>query len=300
MSDFSAGVMFGAFHQRGGVLGGGEFAGFGEKCRDVRRRIGQRFLIRGGGGVAGEVEDERQIVAGIERDGAEIKNGRDQHDAVDVNAVVLLQIISKRSGAEGAVTFADQKFRRVPAVVAIEIDVDELREHFYVLIHAPEILVLRFADGVAEAGADGIDEDHVGFVEQGIGVVFDFVRRGWSGGVVGIDDAARAEGAHMQPDGCGAGAAVVEESDGALGEILGVAASVGGGINQRGGLAFFVFQQGGGGDGFVGDGLAVDFDGVIAGPGFFFGRIGVWGFGVCCGGGLASFAGSCAATALDG
>ena len=34
-----------------------------------------------------------------------------------------------------------------------------------VLIDAPEILVLRFADGAAEAGADGIDEDQVGFVE---------------------------------------------------------------------------------------------------------------------------------------
>ena len=228
---FFGGSDVGAFHQRGGVFGGGEFASFGEERRDVGRRIGQHFLVRGGGGVAGEVEDEREIVAGIERDGAEIEDGRDKHDAVDVNAVVLLQIISERGGAEGAVTFADKKFRGVPAIVAIEVDVDELRKHFYVLIHAPEILVLRLADGVAEAGADRINENHVGFVEQRIGVVFDFVWRGRSSGVVGIDDAARSEGAHVQPDGCGAGAAVVEESDGALGEILGVAARVRGGIN---------------------------------------------------------------------
>ncbi len=100
-------------------------------------------------------------------------------------------------------------------------------------------------------------------------------------GVVGIDDAARTEGAHVQPDGGGAGAAVVDEGDGALAEILHVAAGVGGGINQRGGFAFVVFQERGRGGGFVGDGLTVDVDGVVGGPGFFLGRIGLGGFGVC-------------------
>src|SRR5580658_2400925 len=133
---------------------------------------------------AGKVKDEGQIVTGVERDGAEIENGRDQHNTVDVNAVMLLQIISQRGGAEGAVTFADEKFRRVPAIAAIEIDVDELREHFYVLIDAPEILVLRLADGVTETGADGVNEDHVGLVQQGIRVVFYFVGSRRSGGVV--------------------------------------------------------------------------------------------------------------------
>ena len=232
-------------------------------------------MIRGRGGVAGDVENVRQVIAGIEGDGAEIQDGRDQHDAVDVNAVVLLQIISERGGTEGAVTFADEKFRGVPAIIAIEIDVDELREHFDVLVHAPEIFILGFGDGVAETSADGIDEHHIGFIEQGIGVVFDFVGRGRSGGVVGVDDAARAEGAHVQPDGRGAGTTVVDEGDGTLREIFDVAARVGGGIDQRGRLAFFVFQQGGGGGGFVGDGLTVDSDGVIGDPRFFFRRVGV-------------------------
>src|SRR5277367_3340210 len=276
---FFGGSDVGAFHQRGGVIGGGEFTGFGEEGRDVGWRIGERFLIHGGGGVAGDVENVGQIIAGIEGDGAEIEDGRDEHDAVDVNAVVLLQVIAEGSGTEGAVTFADEKFRRVPAVVAIDIDVDELREHFDVLIYSPEIFILGFAYGVAEACADGVYEHHVGFVEQGIRIVFNFVRRGRSVGVVGGDDAARTEGAHVQPDGSGAGAAVVDEGDGALGEIFGVAARVGGGIDQRGGLAFFVFEESGGGGGFVGDGLVVDFNGVVAGPGFFLGRVGgVWGF----------------------
>jgi hypothetical protein len=71
--------------------------------------------------------------------------------------------------------------------------------------------------------------------------------------VVGIDDAARSEGAHVQPDGCGTGAAVVDESDGTLREIFGVVARVSGGVDQRGGLALFVFEERGGRDGFVGD-----------------------------------------------
>ena len=169
---------------------------------------------------------------------------------------------------------------------------------FHVLIDAPEILVLRFAHGVAESGADGIDENHVGFIEQGVGVVFDFVGRGRSGSGVGVDDAARTECAHVQPDGSRAGAAVVDEGDGALADVLDVAARVSGGIHQRGWLAFVVFQQCGGGGGFVGDGLAADVSGVVSGPGFFFGRVGVGGFCVAAlasAAGLASLGGSCAA-----
>src|SRR5277367_6974224 len=58
---FFGGGNVGAFHQRGGVIGGGEFAGFGEEGRDVGWRIGERFLIHGGGGVAGDVENVGQI-----------------------------------------------------------------------------------------------------------------------------------------------------------------------------------------------------------------------------------------------
>ncbi len=59
MSDFSAGVMLVPFISAVGVLGGGEFAGLGEKGGHIGRRIGQRFLIRGGGRVAGKIEDDR-------------------------------------------------------------------------------------------------------------------------------------------------------------------------------------------------------------------------------------------------
>src|SRR6266436_7366316 len=78
----------------------------------------------------------------------------DLHDAIEVEAVMRLQVVRERGGAKRAVAFTDEKFRRVPAVVAADIRVDELRQGFNVLIDAPEILVLGFADGVAEASAD--------------------------------------------------------------------------------------------------------------------------------------------------
>src|SRR6266404_3946129 len=126
-----------------------------------------------------------------------------------------LQVVSESSGTEGAVAFADEEFGGVPAIVAVDVHSDELRERLYVLLDAPKILVLRFAHGVAEAGANGIDEDHVGFIEQRGLIVLQLV--GWRRGVfsVGGDDAARSEGAHVQPNGSGAGAAVVDEGDGA-------------------------------------------------------------------------------------
>ena len=84
---------------------------------------------------------------------------------------MILQIISERGRAKRAVAFADQKFRRIPAVVAADVGVDELAERCYVLIDPLEILVFRFADRVAVAGAHRVDEHEVGFVEQALGVV---------------------------------------------------------------------------------------------------------------------------------
>src|SRR6202043_1572735 len=107
----------------------------------------------------------RQVRTLRERDGAEVEHGRDEVDAVEVHAVVRLQVIAESGGAEGAVAFADEEFGRVPATVAVDIERDELREGFYILVDAPKLFVLCFADGAAVAGAYRVDEDHIGFVE---------------------------------------------------------------------------------------------------------------------------------------
>jgi len=100
-----------------------------------------------------------------------------------------LQDVGEDGVAERAITFADEKFGRVPAIVAADVGLDKIGEGTRVLVNAPEILVLGFADGVAEAGADGIDEDEVGFVEQAVGIVFELVGSGRSDAGVDSGDA---------------------------------------------------------------------------------------------------------------
>lgn len=53
-------------------------------------------------------------------------------------------------------------------------------------------------------GADGVDEDEVGFVEPGGGVGFEGVGRGGEGAAIHHADALGAEGAEVEPDGGGA------------------------------------------------------------------------------------------------
>src|ERR1700720_175296 len=108
-----------------------------------------------------------------------------------------LQVVAEGGRAERAITFADEEFGGVPAIVAVDVHGDELRERFYVLIDAPKIFVLRLADGMAEAGADGIDEDHVGLIEQSGLIVLELVGRRGSVLGVGGDDTAWTEGAHV-------------------------------------------------------------------------------------------------------
>src|SRR5208282_3102701 len=149
--------------------------------------------------------------------------------AVEMDSIVLLQVVAENGGAEGAVAFADEEFGRVPTVVAADISDDELRERFGVFVDTVEIFFGGFADGVAVTGAHGVDEDEVGFVEKAFGVVDELVGCGRSAGAVDGPGASRAESAHVQPHGSGAGATVIEKGDGARTEIFYVAAGIGGG-----------------------------------------------------------------------
>src|SRR5882672_1877982 len=126
----------------------------------------------------------------MEGDGAEVEDVGDEDDAVEVHAVVFLEVVAEGGGAESAVTFADEEFGGVPAAVAADVQRNELGEGLYVLVDAPKVFVLRFADGVTESGADWIDKDHIGLVEQRAGIVLQLVRRRWSGFSVGSEYAA--------------------------------------------------------------------------------------------------------------
>src|SRR5215472_15252011 len=112
--------------------------------------------------VGGKIKDVRLVVARTERKRAQVEDTGNQDDAVDRNAAFRSQIFSKRDRAKRAIAFADQEFGRIPAIIAADIGVDEQRERFNVLIDAPKVLVLRFANSMAEARANRIDEDEVG------------------------------------------------------------------------------------------------------------------------------------------
>ena len=236
-------------------------------------------MIPGGGRVARQVEDVGKIDAGIEGKRAEVPDGRDHNDAVQVDAVAALQQIGESGVTEGAVTFTDKEFRGVPTIVAGDVGLHELCQGTGVLIDAPKVLVLSLADGFAETGADGIDENEVGAIEQTVGIVFESVGRGRSDVRIHGDHALRTEGAHVQPDGRGTGAAVVEKGERTLAEILDVAARVRGVVDEGFVLVLFILEENCAGRGLVRDGLTADFDGVLGDGGFFLGRWRRGGFG---------------------
>ena len=95
------------------------------------------------------------------------KHRRDQHHAVQRDALID-QVSAQPGGARGAVAFADQEQRRRPALVAAEIEADELADRRDVALHAKEFLGQFFLGRAAVAGADWIDEDQVGLIEPGL------------------------------------------------------------------------------------------------------------------------------------
>ena len=124
---------------------------------------------------------------------------------------MALQVIGESGVSEGAVTFANQKLWRIPAVVAAQIRDDELREGLDVLVNPVEVFVLGLAHGVAIAGAHRIDKYQIGFVQQALGVIHQFIGRGRRERPVNGVGAPGAEGAHVQPHSRRARPPVVQE-----------------------------------------------------------------------------------------
>ena len=81
-------------------------------------------------------------------------------------------------GAGSAVTFAQQKQGRRPAIVARDVQANEFSEGFDVAFHS-EIFFCEFrVGGAAEAGCDGIHHDDVAAVEQRVLIVGNVVGSG--------------------------------------------------------------------------------------------------------------------------
>src|SRR5207253_1596608 len=109
-------------------------------------------------------------------EGFEIQHRRDQHDAVEGDAAVH-QVAGKPRSARGSVAFAGEEQWRAPALIAGQIEADEVTYAGNITAQAPEFFVELFFDGAAVAGADRVDEYQVALLEPGVGIVFQRVRR---------------------------------------------------------------------------------------------------------------------------
>ncbi|MNX80868.1 hypothetical protein D3C86_1125370 [compost metagenome] len=115
-----------------------------------------------------------------------------------------------RPGAQGAVAFAQDVLGAGPAVELARVAHDGASKGVGVLIHAPEGRTGRLGQRARIAGADHVDEDQVGLVQQGHVVGADVERRrALDHGAVCLHS-HRAKGAHVQPHRRRARPAVIE------------------------------------------------------------------------------------------
>ena len=199
------------------VLAHREAFHLGDQRVERRLRAGQRVVIPRRRGLGRQVERERPIAAAdrgrreidVPVEG-EVEHRREQHDAVDADALTLQRVHQHRR-ARRAVRLAEQELRRVPAAERRDVAVYELAERANVGIDAEEVARLPGRSDAAEAGVGRVDEDEVGAVEQRVLVLDQVERRVGRRLRVADDHAHRSERPHPQPDRRAARAAVVEE-----------------------------------------------------------------------------------------
>ena len=220
-------------------------------------------MVPGGRGVRREEERVGPVVAGNGEDRLDVERDRDEDHAVEGHPFDRLQPVHDAARARRPVAFAEEVFGRVPAAVVADVLLDEPRDRFDVRVDPPEILVLGVAEGPRVAGADGVDHDEVGLVDDAEGVVDELVGRRRRGRGVGRHDAAGAERPEMQPDGRRTGPAVVRERDRAPARAAGVAPDVGGVAHAGPRLVLVVAQDQGAHGGGVADRHAGDRHGAL-------------------------------------
>ena len=138
---------------------------------------------------------------------------RDHDDAADDNALIVLQRACHLGGAEAAIAFAQDVFRRADAAVLGDVKRDRLGERFGVAMHAPERAAAVGLGGATPAGADRIDHHQIGESEPGVRIV-DQADIGAVKAVAESGD-ARTDQAEIEERGAGARTAVEHERYGA-------------------------------------------------------------------------------------
>ena len=102
----------------------------------------QRLVIPRRGRVRGQEQREGQFVAMIEAQRLQVDGKRDQHDAIEKDVVLFLQLPRQSRRAGGAIAFADQVLRAAPAAVAREVEADELAYRIEVALVLVELIHL--------------------------------------------------------------------------------------------------------------------------------------------------------------
>jgi len=126
------------------------------------------------------------------------------------DALLAFERARHLGGAEAAVAFAQQIFRRAGAIVVIDIERDDLGHRFGVTAHAPEFSGVFRLERAAPAGSDRIDENEIGETQPGIRIVAQLGACGVAAAGAEIEKAGPGE-AQMQEGGCGARSAVEHE-----------------------------------------------------------------------------------------
>ena len=106
----------------------------------VLREVGRELVvIRGDHGEGRNQENIRLVVSVGLFEGFEIQHTGEQGDAVERDAAIG-KISGDSGGARGSVAFAQNEQRRGPALVARDVEADELAEGLDVSLDAPEFL----------------------------------------------------------------------------------------------------------------------------------------------------------------
>src|ERR1700684_844102 len=130
--------------------------------------LGQLVAIPGGRGIGGEHQLVGGIDTGIELGNVgiegEVQYLREKNDAVEIDIAFGFEDIRQHSGSRGAVTFAEQVLRRIPASVFREELRDEIGEGLPVRVHTVEGFFAVFAAEAAEAGSGRIHKYKIAYV----------------------------------------------------------------------------------------------------------------------------------------
>ena len=196
----------------------------------------------GGRRVGGQEEHIGQVVALREAGGLEVQDGRDQHDAVEGDPL-LDEVTGQPRRARGPVALADQEEWRAPALVAAEVEADELAHRFDVALNAPELLAQLRLHRPAVPGPHGVDEDEVGLVEPALIVVDELIGRRRHAAVVEHLHALGADRPQVQPYRGGAGPAVEREHQRPLRRGAGALGGIGHEEDPRLGVAGLALER---------------------------------------------------------